>query len=49
MEENENTLAYREKYHCVTAILPGTEWQSQCNAQYLESFKRYEPKAAFPI
>ncbi len=49
MEENENTLAYREKYHCVTAIQPGTEWQRQCNAQYLESFKQYDPKAAFPV
>ena len=36
MEENDNTNTYREKYHCVTAILPGTEWQRQANAQYLE-------------
>ena len=36
MEENEQTIAYRQKYHCVTAILPGTEMQRQCNAQYLE-------------
>jgi len=49
MEENERTRAYREKYHCVTAILPGTDLQRQCNNQYLESFKHYDPKAAFPI
>ena len=49
MEDNENTKAYREKYHCVTAILPGTEWQRQANAQYLESFKTYDPKMAFPV
>ncbi|OED38695.1 adenine phosphoribosyltransferase [Chromatiales bacterium (ex Bugula neritina AB1)] len=49
MEENEQTNAYREKYSCVTAILPGTDWQQQCNAQYLESFKAYDPELAFPI
>ena len=48
MEDNDNTKAYREKYHCVTAILPNTEWQKQANAQYLESFKTYNPEAAFP-
>ena len=49
MEENEQTIAYRQKYHCVTAILPGTEMQRQCNAQYLESFKEYDPALAFPV
>lgn len=48
MEDNDNTKAYREKYHCVTAIQPNTEWQKQANAQYLESFKTYNPEAAFP-
>lgn len=48
MEENEQTNAYRENYPCVTAVLPGTELQRQCNAQYLESFKTYKPEAAFP-
>ena len=48
MEENEQTASYREKYPCVTAVLPGTELQRQCNAQYLESFKTYKPEAAFP-
>lgn len=49
MEENDQTRAYREKYHCVTAILPDTEMQRQCNAQYLESFKSYDPELAFPV
>lgn len=49
MEDNDNTKSYREKYHCVTAIQPGTEWQKQVNAQYLESFKIYDPKLAFPV
>ena len=49
MEENEQTNRYRENYPCVTAILPGTEMQRQCNAQYLDSFKRYDPALAFPV
>lgn len=48
IEENERTNGYREKYPCATAILPGSELQRQCNAQYLESFKTYDPKRAFP-
>jgi adenine phosphoribosyltransferase len=49
MEENENTKAYRDRYKVVTAIQPGTEWQRQANAQYLESFKTYKPEMAFPV
>ena len=49
MEENEQTNGYRAKYRCVTAILPGTELQRQCNAQYLESFNTYDPAQAFPV
>ncbi len=48
MEDNENTAKYREKYKCITAIQPNTKWQDQANAQYLESFKTYNPEAAFP-
>jgi len=49
MEENENTESYRDRYKVVTAIQPGTEWQRQANAQYLESFKTYKPEMAFPV
>jgi len=48
MEDNENTARYREQYKCITAVLPNTKWQEQANAQYLETFKTYDPKAAFP-
>lgn len=48
IEECERTNEYRKKYKCVSAILPGTVWQKQANAQYLESFKSYDPEAAFP-
>ncbi|MDD9908577.1 MAG: phosphoribosyltransferase family protein [Ahrensia sp.] len=49
MEDNENTKAYREKYHCVTAVVPGSEWQRQANAQTLDSFATYKPEMAFPV
>ena len=49
MEENENTKSYRDRYKVVTAIQPGTEWQRQANAQYLESLKTYKPEMAFPV
>lgn len=49
MEDNENTKIYREKYHCVTAVLPGSEWQKQANSQTLKSFETYRPELAFPV
>ena len=48
MEDNKNTEIYRKKYKCITAILPNTKWQDQANAQYLDSFKTYNPEEAFP-
>jgi len=48
IEDCEQTAGYREKYKCVSAIQPDTEWQRQVNAQYLESFKNYRAEMAFP-
>ena len=48
IEDNERTQAYRERYTCVAAVMPGTEWQRQCNAQHLASFGSYRPEKAFP-
>ena len=48
IEECERTNEYRKKYKCISAIQPNTEWQRQANAQYLESFKTYDPEKAFP-
>lgn len=47
-EDNEQTADYRQRYKCVSAVLPGTEWQRQANAQYLDSFTEYQPEMAFP-
>ena len=48
MEENEKTAGYRKKFPCITAVLPDSDVQQQCNRQYLDSFASYEPSMAFP-
>ena len=48
IEENDNTKKLRNNYKCFSAVIPGSEWQKQCNKQYLQSFKSYEPNMAFP-
>lgn len=48
IEENAVTDAYRKKYRCVAGVVPGSRWQSECNAQDLTSFKTYKPEHAFP-
>ena len=48
IEENERTRAFRERYRCSTSVPPGSEWQRQCNAQWLDTFERYDPAVYFP-
>jgi adenine phosphoribosyltransferase len=48
IEENARTDGYRQSYPCVSAVVPGSRWQAECNAQTLSSFDAYEPKLAFP-
>ncbi|MCP5074089.1 MAG: adenine phosphoribosyltransferase [Rhodobacteraceae bacterium] len=48
IEENEQTNNYRNQYRCVSAVVPGSYWQTECNAQNLSSFAKYRSEAAFP-
>ena len=48
VEENDRTDRYRETYSVTSAVLPGTPWQADCNAQSLGSFARYAPPRTFP-
>ena len=48
MEDNEKTASYRRAYPCITAVLPDTDLQKQCNRQSLDSFANYDPSMAFP-
>lgn len=49
IEENDRTDGYRRNYPCVSAVVPGSRWQTECNAQRLSSFGSYEPERAFPL
>lgn len=48
IEENERTNGYRAAFPCVSAVVPGSRWQTECNAQTLSSFETYAPEHAFP-
>lgn len=48
MEENAVTDGYRARYPVVTAVVPGSVWQAECNAQRLSSFDRYRAERTFP-
>ena len=48
MENHEKTASYRKKFPCITAVLPDTDLQQQCNRQNLDSFASYDPSMAFP-
>ena len=48
IEENPVTDGYRSKYRCVSGVVQGSRWQTECNAQKLSSFASYKPELAFP-
>ena len=48
MEDNEKTASYRKKFPCITAVLPDSDLQQQCNRQKLDSFTSYDPSMVFP-
>ena len=49
MEATPGANRLREKHHLVTAILPNTKWQDECNSQRLSSFQTYDASKAFPL
>ncbi|MEL6767206.1 MAG: phosphoribosyltransferase family protein [Pseudomonadota bacterium] len=48
IEENAQTAELRARHACFSAVVPGSRWQAECNAQSLSSFARYTPDLAFP-
>ena len=48
IEDNPRTEDYRKRFPCVSAVVPGSRWQTECNAQTLSSFADYKPERAFP-
>lgn len=47
-EKTEKTEHYRAAYTVVTAVVPGSQWQTECNSQRLSSFDTYSAARTFP-
>lgn len=48
METCPATEAFRTRFPVITAVVPGSRWQDECNAQDLSSFATYAPARTFP-
>lgn len=48
VEDTPRVARLRARYPVVSAVLPGSLWQTECNAQRLSSFDHYTPDQAFP-
>ena len=48
IEENEGGAAYRGRYRCSTAVVPGTAEQDQCNRKTMDHFADFDPTCYFP-
>jgi adenine phosphoribosyltransferase len=48
VETNAQTQAYRARYRVASAVLPGSRWQTECDAQTLSSFATYRAERTFP-
>ncbi len=42
IEETPETKALQEKYRCVASVLPGSDFQAQCNAKHMEFFDGFD-------
>lgn len=48
METNAATDRYRAAYRVATAVVQGSRWQRECDAQRLSSFDNYDAAETFP-
>ena len=48
IEENPQTSALRETYFCVSSVLSGSEYQTQCNQKYMAFFDDFDWESIFP-
>jgi adenine phosphoribosyltransferase len=48
MENCEATDAFAARFPVVAAVVQGSRWQTECNAQDLSSFASYKPARTFP-
>jgi adenine phosphoribosyltransferase len=48
IEETPAGVEIRRKYKCATAVMPGTDYQAQCNAKYLDFFAGFDWRSFLP-
>lgn len=48
METCEATIDFARRFPIAAAVVPGSVWQAECNAQTLSSFATYRPERTFP-
>ncbi len=48
IEETTRANALCARFPAVSAVVRGSKWQAECNAQTLTSFDSYKPEMAFP-
>ena len=48
IEETERANALCARFPTASAVVRGSKWQAECNAQFLSSFDDYKPEMAFP-
>ena len=48
IEETAGGAAFRDRYRCSTAVLPGTAAQDQCNRKTMDHFAGFDPACCFP-
>ena len=48
IEETAGGAAYRGRYRCSTAVIPGTAEQDQCNRKSMDHFAGFDPACYFP-
>jgi adenine phosphoribosyltransferase len=48
METCPATVAFARRFPVAAAVIPGSRWQHECDAQHLSSFDTYQPARTFP-
>ena len=48
IEGTDRARALCARFPHISAVVPGSRWQQECDRQRLESFERYRPEMAFP-
>lgn len=48
-EDTPRARLLKDRFDTITAVVPGSRWQTEINDQHLSSFAHYDPARAFPV